>query len=44
MMAYELLARLKFLALSGRNADGDLEWIGTYQQWTYVSNFEKQYE
>lgn len=31
--AYEILANCNNLTLGGVNEDGDLEWIGTYQQW-----------
>ena len=32
-IAYELLAKLRILALVGQNFDGELEWIGTTEQW-----------
>jgi hypothetical protein len=31
MIAYELLARLRLLVLAGQDEDGDLEWIGKWQ-------------
>lgn len=31
--AYELLARCRHLVLAGRDEDGDLEWVGTKEQW-----------
>jgi hypothetical protein len=31
--AYELLPKLKHLTLSGQNKDGDLEFIGTTEEW-----------
>lgn len=40
MFAFELLARLRHLCLSGKNEDGDLEWIGSYKDW--VSSEEEK--
>lgn len=42
MLAYELLARLRLLTLSGINDEGDLEWLGTYQQWCQVEKEEQK--
>lgn len=39
--AYEILANCKNLVLGGVDDDGDLEWIGTYQQWVAAEE-EKQ--
>ena len=44
MMAYQLIARLNNLVLAGIDDDGELEWIGTYQQWMKVGDYERQYE
>ncbi len=33
MLAYELLAYLKYLVLTGQNEDGELEWIGKTSEW-----------
>jgi hypothetical protein len=41
MKAYDLLAKCRHLTLAGINKDGELEWIGTYQQWIN-SEEEKQ--
>lgn len=41
--AKELLAKLIHLTLAGQNPDGELEWIGTNEQWeksdTYTRDF-----
>lgn len=44
MMAYQLLARCKYLTLAGSNEYGDLEWIGTSLNWMQVTNYERDYE
>ena len=36
MKAKYLLSHLKNLALSGQNAEGKLEWIGTREEWSKV--------
>jgi hypothetical protein len=38
--AYELLPKLRHLTLSGVNEEGELEWIGTFQEWQEV-NYEE---
>lgn len=43
MMAYELLARLKYLTLAGQNEDGELEWIGTFTDWQNVTKEEMEW-
>lgn len=35
--AYELKAMLNNLTLAGCNSDGDMEWIGTLQEWDRVN-------
>lgn len=42
MMAYELLPRLVHLTLSGQNEDGELEWIGTNDQWYRANKMEQE--
>ena len=42
--AYELLAYLRHLTLSGTSDDGDLEWIGTTDQWSNVHRDIDLYE
>ena len=37
LLAYELLARCKHLTLCGVDEDGELQWIGTAQQWGDVT-------
>lgn len=32
-LAKELLAKLKFLTLSGQNEEGELEFVGSNEQW-----------
>lgn len=44
MYAYELLPRLAYLILAGQNEDGELEWIGTLQDWNVVTHHESLYE
>lgn len=39
--AYQLLAKLRCLTLAGKNSDGELEWIGTSQQWDEVGREEE---
>lgn len=39
--AYELLAKLRCLILAGQNSTGELEWIGTGEQWKDV-NLEEE--
>ena len=38
MIAYELLSHLKHLTLCGRDEDGELEFIGTRQEFDKVNN------
>ena len=38
--ALELRAKLKHLTLAGQNPDGELEWIGTNEQWLKVNEEE----
>lgn len=33
MQAYELLAKLNILTLTGQNEDRELEWLGTSKDW-----------
>lgn len=40
MLAYELLTRLNNLVLAGQNEDGELEWVGTVEQWAKVREDE----
>ena len=43
MMAYEILARIYAgLQMCGQNEDGDMEWLGTYQQWQRVEEEERK--
>ena len=44
MQAYQLLARLKYLTLTGQDEDGDLEFWGTNDQWLSVNKEEQAYE
>ena len=44
MNAYELLPKLQHLALSGQNADGELEWIGSRREWDLADNLIKAHE
>jgi len=37
MLAYELLAKLNLLTLSGQNEDGELEWIGKSSDWNSLA-------
>lgn len=41
MQAYELLAKLRILTLSGQDEDGDLEWIGTRDKWESLDKEER---
>jgi hypothetical protein len=34
--AYILLAKLRCLFLAGQDSDGNLEWVGTDNQWKQV--------
>ena len=43
MIAYELLARLQNLTLCGQE-DGELEWIGTRQDFDEVEKIISEYE
>lgn len=36
MEAYILLSYLQNLTLVGQNKDGELEWVGTREQWNKV--------
>ena len=41
MYAYQILARIRSgLQLCGKDGFGDLEWIGTTQQWDLVDKEE----
>lgn len=42
MTAGELLAKCRHLTLSGINADGELEWIGTLKHWQLAEIEEDQ--
>lgn len=44
MIAYQLLPKLKYLVLAGQNALGELEWIGTLEQWNKVWAEIKEHE
>lgn len=44
MYAYELLARCKHLTLGGQDEDGELEWIGTKEQFERVEAEERQHD
>lgn len=44
MFAYQLLPRLEYLSLAGKNEDGELEWVGTVQAWNKVTHHESLYE
>lgn len=44
MIAYQLLARLTHLTLWGQDEDGELEFVGTNDQWKKVAEFESKYE
>lgn len=39
--AYELLAKLRLLALTGVNEHGELEFAGTSSQWSKVTSEEE---
>jgi hypothetical protein len=39
MNNYELRIRLEYLTLCGQNDKGELEWIGTNEQWTTVHSY-----
>lgn len=41
MIAYELLAKLRILTLSGQDEYGELEWIGTRSQWNALEMMEE---
>jgi 5-methylcytosine-specific restriction protein B len=43
-IAKDLLARLTYLTLTGQDTDGDLEWIGTMEQWDRVFRIENNQE
>lgn len=36
MPNYELLPKLRHLTLCGQNEEGELEWIGTAQEWRFA--------
>lgn len=42
LQANELLAKLRLLSLSGQNADGELEWIGSNEAWRMAEVEEKE--
>ena len=39
-MAYEVLAKCNHLVLGGQNEDGNLEWIGTKEEWAEANREE----
>ena len=39
--AYDLLANCRHLKLGGVDDDGNLEWIGTYQEWVAAEEEKK---
>ncbi len=41
MYNYELLPKLRHLALVGQNEEGDLEWIGEGKDWAKAEEGEK---
>ena len=41
MYAYELLPKLTHLTLVGQDEDGELEFVGTAQQWNLASKMEE---
>jgi hypothetical protein len=41
MQAYELLAKLHNLTLCGQDDEGQLEWIGTREQWEKAEDEER---
>lgn len=42
MYAYELLPKLIHLTLTGIDDEGNLEWIGTNQQWYEANKMEQE--
>lgn len=42
MLNYELRAKLNNLTLAGQNEDGELEWIGTNEQWSTVESYLRE--
>lgn len=42
--AYELLARLRHLQLCGQNESGELEFMGTREQWNWTETEIDVYE
>lgn len=44
MLNYELQVKLNNLTLSGQNEDGELEWIGTNEEWTAVETYLRERE
>jgi len=43
-LAYQLLPRLKYLALCGVDAEGELEWVGTKEEWQRAELEETKHE
>jgi len=41
MYAYELLPKLTNLTLTGQDEDGDLEFVGTNDQWLQANKMEQ---
>ena len=39
MKNYELRIKLQYLALCGTNDKGELEWIGTNEEWNIVHSY-----
>ena len=39
MKNYELRIRLQYLTLAGKNEKGELEWIGTNEEWNTVHSY-----
>jgi hypothetical protein len=38
--AYELLAKLRVLTLTGQDEDGELEWVGPHDAWQQIEEEE----
>jgi len=44
MLNYELRAKLNNLTLAGQNEKGELEWIGTNEEWNNVESYLRERE
>lgn len=45
MLAYQFLARDRAgLQLVGQDSSGELEWIGTMQEWDFAERLENNFE